>query len=51
MFLLLVAVLTTLIIILILPTIKEIIHRFVIVGVRARIFKSEADDGVSLDLP
>ena len=51
MFLLLVAVLTVLILILLLPTIQELIHWLMLVGIRVSVSKFDVDDGVSLAFP
>ena len=51
MFPLIVAVLTMLILILLLPTVHEIIHWLVLVGVRVRVSKYNVNYGVSMDLP
>ena len=48
---LLVAVLTVIIIILIIPVIQELIHRFVIVRVHLSVSKYDVDNSVSLDFP
>ena len=45
---LLVVLLTVIILLFILPTSQEIIHRFVIAGIPVRLFKYEVDDGDSL---
>ena len=48
---LLVAVVTVLILILILPTIKELIHRYMVLGVHVRVSKYDVNDGISLAFP
>ena len=47
----LVAVFTVIIFLFLLPSIQELVHRFVLVGVRALISKSNIEDGVSLASP
>ena len=49
-FLLLIEILTVLILIFLFPTSQELIHRFVLVGVRASVYKSDVDNGISMDL-
>ena len=51
MFLFIVAVLTVLILIFLLPTNQDLIHTYVLVGVRVSVSKSDGDDVVSLDFP
>ena len=51
MILLLVAVINILIFLLLLPPIQELIHWFVLVGVRVRASKYDDEYGISLDLP
>ena len=48
---LLVEILTVLILLLPLLTIQELIHWLILLGIRVRIYKSDVDDDVSLDLP
>ena len=45
------AVLTVLILLLLIPTRQELIHWLILVGIRVSIYKSDVDDGISLDLP
>ena len=51
MSLFLVAVLTVFDLLLLLPTIQELINWIMLVGIRVSIEKYDVDDGVSLDLP
>ena len=51
MFPLIVSVIIVLIFILLLPTSQELIHWFVLVGIRIFISKSDVNYGISLDLP
>ena len=51
MFSFLVAVLIVFIIVLIQLTIQELIHRFVLVGARIGVSKSDVNDSFSLDFP
>ena len=49
MFLLLMEVLTVLIVIFLLPTTQELIHWFVLVGVRVQVFKYDVGYSISQD--
>ena len=46
-----VAVLTVILLLLILPIIQELIHRFVIVGVHLSVSKYDVDNSAILDFP